>query len=83
MHIAATDQLQFSPATQTLHVGDVVQWGNTGTVPHTVTFDSQSYLTDPTLLAPGDTWEIKFTQAGTYPYHCTLHPGMDGTLVVK
>jgi plastocyanin len=82
VHIAATDQLQFSLATQAVHVGDVVQWTNTGTVPHTVTFDGQPYLTDPTL-APEATWEVKFTVAGTYSYQCTIHPGMDGTLVVK
>ena len=82
VHVAATDQLQFSPSTQTLHVGDIVEWMNTGTVEHTVTFDSQPYLSDPTLQ-PGATWEIKLTQAGTYPYRCTIHPGMNGTLVVK
>lgn len=82
VHIAATDQLRFSPSTQTAHVGDIVQWTNAGTVPHTVTFDNQTYLSDPTL-APGATWEIKFTQPGTYPYRCSIHPGMNGTLVVK
>lgn len=81
VRIAATDQLQFAPSTQALHVGDVIQWTNTGTVAHTVTFDSQPYLSDPTL-APGATWEIRLTQAGTYPYRCTIHPGMNGTLVV-
>ncbi len=81
-HIAATDQLLFSPASQTLHVGDIIEWTNTGTVEHTVTFDSQPYLSDP-ALQPGATWEIRLTQAGTYPYRCTIHPGMNGTLVVK
>ncbi|HEX4755061.1 MAG TPA: hypothetical protein VH661_04830, partial [Candidatus Dormibacteraeota bacterium] len=38
VHISATDQLQFSPSTQTAHVGDIVRWTNTGTVAHTVTF---------------------------------------------
>jgi plastocyanin len=82
-HVAATDQLVFVPATQTLHVGDIVQWTNTGTVPHTVTFDSQPNLTDPSDLAPGETWEVKLNHAGTFPYRCTIHPGMTGTLIVK
>lgn len=81
-HVAATDQLVFSPATQTLHVGDIVQWANNGTVPHTVTFDNQPNLTDPSTLAPGNTWEVKLDQAGTFPYRCTIHPGMTGKLVV-
>lgn len=80
--IDATDQLRFSPATQTLHVGDIVEWTNVGTVQHTVTFDAQPYLTDP-ALDPGAAWEIKLTETGTYPYRCTIHPGMNGTLVVR
>lgn len=81
-HVAATDQLVFAPATLTLRVGDIVQWTNTGTVPHTVTFDNQPSLTDPSVLAPGETWEAKLDQPGTFFYYCSLHPGMSGKLVV-
>ncbi|MGH7685993.1 MAG: cupredoxin domain-containing protein [Candidatus Dormibacteria bacterium] len=81
-HVAATDQLTFSPTTQTVHVGDIVQWTNDGTVPHTVTFETQPHLTDPSNLDPGDTWEVKFSEAGTFFYYCSIHPGMAGALVV-
>lgn len=80
--IAATGQLAFDPATQTAHVGDIVQWSNTGSVEHTVTFDGQPSLSDPSLQ-PGGTWEVKFTTAGTYQYHCSIHPNMLGTIVVS
>jgi plastocyanin len=79
--VASTDQLQFSPVSQTAGVGQIVQWTNPGSQPHTVTFDTASDLSD-SLLAPGGTWEVKFTKAGTYTYKCTIHPGMDGTLTV-
>lgn len=81
--VDATDQLQFSPSAQTAKVGQVVQWTDTGTVQHTITFDASnaSCLSDATI-APGSTWEVKFTAAGTYTYKCTIHPGMDGTLKV-
>lgn len=72
VHVAATDQLMFSPKSATLQVGQIVEWTNTGSVTHTVTFMTYPYLSDPTL-APGATWEIKFTQPGTYPYQCTIH----------
>lgn len=81
-HIAATDQLVFNPATQTLHVGDIVQWMNTGTLPHTVSFENQPSLTDPSTLGPGETWEVKLDEPGTFFYYCSLHPGMAGKLVV-
>lgn len=80
--IAATGQLAFDPVMQTAHVGDIVQWSNTGSVEHTITFDSQSALSDPSLQ-PGGTWEVKFTTAGTYTYHCSIHPSMVGTIVVS
>jgi plastocyanin len=80
--ISATDQLTFDPAMQTAHVGDIVEWSNTSSVMHTVTFDSQTSLSDPSLQ-PAGTWQVKFTTAGTYQFHCSIHPGMVGTIVVS
>ena len=78
--VSATAGLTFDPSATTAKVGDVIQWTNTGSVAHNVTF------TDPSLtsgtLNQGDTWQVKFTVAGTYAYHCTFHPGMDGQLTV-
>lgn len=78
--VSATDQLQFSPSASTAKVGQVVQWSNVGSVLHNITFDA-GCLTDGSFQ-PGATWEIKFSQAGTYSYKCTIHPGMDGKLTV-
>ena len=82
MKISATGQLTFDPVMQTAHVGDIIQWTNTGSVEHTITFDAQPSLSDP-ALQPGATWEVKFTTAGTYQYHCSIHPTMVGTIVVS
>ena len=79
--VSATDALQFSPTSQTVKVGQVIEWTNTGSVLHNITFDEASCLTD-SAFQPQATWAISFTQAGSYPYHCTIHPGMDGTLTV-
>ena len=82
--VAATDQLKFSPAIAPVHVGQIVEWTVDGTMTHTVTFLSAnaSCLSDP-QLEPGSSWEVKFTQAGTYDYKCTIHPGMTGTVTVS
>lgn len=82
--IAATDNLVFVPDTSSVAVGDVVEFQNTGSVVHTVTFQdtNDSCLSDPTL-APGATWSVKFTQPGTYNYLCTIHaPNMKGLIKV-
>lgn len=78
--VQATDALQFAPNTATVKVGQVIQWKNTGSVLHNITF-SQSCLTDG-AFQPGGTWSIKFTQAGSYDYQCTIHPGMTAKLTV-
>lgn len=81
VRVSATDQLRFSPATVSVRMGQIVAWSNTGTVMHTITFAAQPSLSDP-ALNPGATWEIRFTATGSYPYSCTIHSGMDGTVVV-
>lgn len=80
--VSATDQLQFSPNSLSINTGDIVQWTNTGSVTHTVTFDNASSLSDPSL-AGGATWQVKFTSPGSYAYHCSIHSGMTGTITVK
>jgi plastocyanin len=47
---------------------------------HTVTSDAGKAFDDP--AAPGTSTFTAPTKPGSYPFHCTLHPGMRGTLVV-
>jgi plastocyanin len=82
--VAATDNLVFVPDSSPAAVGQVIEFQNTGSVTHTVTFqdNNDSCMSDPTL-APGATWEVKFTQPGTYNYLCTIHaPNMKGVIHV-
>jgi plastocyanin len=76
-----TDQLKFQPSSASVKVGDVVEWDNTGSVAHNVTFDDFSSITSDTMNS-GDKYQVKFTKAGSYPFHCTFHPGMEGTITV-
>lgn len=79
--VAATAQLAFNPTAVTVKTGDVIQWSNTGGVPHNVTFDTQPALSSGTLQQGGK-WQVQFSVAGTYKYHCTFHPGMNGQVTV-
>jgi plastocyanin len=79
--VQATSDLVFNPTSSSIKAGGVVQWTNSGSVPHNVTFDQDGSVSSQTMQQ-GDTWQVKFTTAGSYPYHCTFHPGMDGTVTV-
>jgi plastocyanin len=84
MTIDATDNLVFVPATATAQVGQVIEFKNSGSVPHTVTFldTNDGCLTDNTLN-PGSTWDVMFNAPGTYNYLCTIHaPNMKGSLTL-
>ena len=34
-------------------------------------------------MGDGETFTFTFTTAGVYPYHCTIHPTMVGTITVN
>src|SRR5215210_4743535 len=81
----------FSPNPVEVSVGATVTWTNDDTQPHTVVsgenaqpsgeFDSSPNFNP--LIAPKQTFEHTFTQAGEYPYYCALHPNMVGTVSVS
>jgi len=84
MTIQATDNLVFVPASSSASVGQVVEFKNTGSVPHTVTFqdNNDGCLTDDSLN-PGATWDVMFSAPGKYNYLCTIHaPNMKGEITV-
>jgi plastocyanin len=80
--VKETDADKFAPASATIKTGDVVEWDNTGATSHNVTFDNNTAITSDSMSG-GDKFQVKFTKAGTYQFHCTFHPGMDGTVTVS
>ena len=75
------DNFVFGPQTVTVPVGTTVTWTNRDDIPHTVVstegvFKSKVRDTD-------EKFSYTFTKAGTYPYYCSVHPKMTGTVVVK
>lgn len=70
----------FVPATLTVPMGTTVIWTNTG-VEHTTT--SRDNVWGSEVLERGDTFTFTFTQPGTYPYLCGLHPDMVAVVIVR
>ncbi len=71
----------FSPGTITVKVGTTVTWTNKDGTTHTVTSDTGAF--DSGNLAANGKYSYTFSAAGTYPYHCTIHPYMKGTVIVQ
>lgn len=70
----------FEPATVVVAAGQPVKWTNHGALPHTVTSSDQSF--DSGVMEPGAEFRMSFDVPGSYPYICTLHPEMTGTVNV-
>jgi plastocyanin len=50
-------------------------------VPHDVTSDTRGWSFRKSLGLHGVV-RVRFTRPGTYRYHCSIHPGMAGKIVV-
>jgi plastocyanin len=72
----------FEPNVLTVPVGTTVRWTNHGHHRHTVTADDGRW--DSKEVPGQGVFTYTFTQPGTFPYHCAVHPQeMRGTVVVK
>jgi plastocyanin len=71
----------FSPSAATINVNDSIKWTWSGSRNHTCT--SYSGLWDTGTQGSGYTFTRAFTSAGSFPYHCTIHAPMTGSITVK
>jgi plastocyanin len=82
----------FDPATLTIKVGQAVVWSFYDVGPHTVTADDDAFSSGPvsgtgnarapTTFAP-PVYMHTFDRAGTFGYHCSIHPQEKGTIIVQ
>ena len=80
-HAVAIEAMQFSPDSLAVSVGDTVVWVNKDPFPHTVTAKDGGF--DSHEIAPGKSWRYQMRKAGVFPYVCTLHTTMKGTLQAR
>jgi plastocyanin len=75
------DNFVFGPQTITVPVGTTVVWTNSDDIPHTSV--STEGVFKSKVLDTDEKFSYTFTKPGTYPYYCTIHPKMTGTVLVK
>ncbi len=77
--IAGTNS--FSPNPANVGAGKTVAWHNADSNTHDIVADDSSFNTGN--IAPGNTSSpITMHTGGAFPYHCSIHPSMTGTMVV-
>ena len=78
----------FSPPTMTVSQGATVTWVNQDAVNHQVINDAsgsnaEGAIFNSPVIPKGGSYSFTFNIPGTYPYHCTIHPSMKGTITVR
>ena len=78
--VTATSALAFSPPTVSIPASDTIYFTFQG-VQHNVVFDTQG---SPANVPNSQSTTVKrqFPTAGTFNYHCSIHPQMTGTVTV-
>src|SRR5579871_2255207 len=71
----------YNPNPITVSRGGTVMWVNNDSISHTSTSDTNVWNSG--TIAPGASFSMTFPTAGTFPYHCTIHPNMVGTVTVQ
>lgn len=71
----------YTPANLTVPTGTTVTWKFEDSAPHDVLADDQSFSSP--LLNDGKTYQFTFTEPGSYPYICSIHPYMMGAVTVQ
>ena len=75
------DNFSFGPVLLTVAPGTKVTWTNRDDIPHTIVADDKTFKSR--ALDTDETFSYTFDAPGTYPYFCSIHPHMTGTVVVK
>lgn len=71
----------YSPNPIMISSGMTVTWKNNDSIAHTSTSNAAAW--DSGTIAPGASFSRTFPSAGTFQYHCTIHPNMVGTVTVQ
>ncbi|HQN89715.1 MAG TPA: cupredoxin domain-containing protein [Methanoregulaceae archaeon] len=78
----------FSPPELTVSQGATVTWVNKDAADHQIVSDASGAdavgnLFKSPILPKDGSFTFTFTTPGTYPYHCSIHPSMKGSITVQ
>ncbi len=71
----------YAPNPISVAVGGTVTWTNNDSTTHTSVANGGAWNSGS--IAPGGMFSMTFSSAGSFSYHCSIHPGMVGTVTVQ
>jgi plastocyanin len=72
---------EFVPSNLSVPAGASVTWGNEDEAPHDATDDDDAWQTK--TLDEDQSGAVTFDDAGTFTYHCSIHPYMKAKVIVR
>jgi plastocyanin len=82
-HHVAQRGRAFAVNTIAIATGDTIQFANEDEFLHQIYVDSPNLPFDSAEQRPGETIEVKFPSAGSFPVRCHIHPKMLLTVYVR
>lgn len=84
IHTVTIQNFAFTPSSVTAKRGDIVVFRNMDSTTHTVTSATRGAF-ESGSLATGAQWTFATANMapGTYAYHCSIHPSMQGTIIIQ
>ena len=76
------DNFTFNPPSLTVAPETRVIWVNRDDIPHTVVSADDPHVMRSQPLDTGDQFAFVFHRPGTYRYFCSIHPHMQGKIIV-
>jgi len=78
-HVVIIENKSFSPQNLTVNRYDQVEWENQDEETYQIKGENWGDV----LIIPEESFTQAFNERGTYPYTCTLHPNLKGTIIVE
>ena len=78
-HNVSIANFSFEPKSLNIRKGDTVVWTNKDSAPHQIAGTGFS----GSVINNGESYTFVFNDAGTFDYHCAIHPSMTGKVIVN
>ncbi len=75
------DNFTFSPQEITIPRGGTVTWVNDDDIPHALAASDKAFRSK--AMDTDEQFSFTFNKPGTYAYFCSLHPHMQGKVIVR